>query len=122
MNARLLISAGIGASILAGSAFAGDKTPRLSDADYVAAARCAAIAEARGTVDAQSWSEAIRAQNQGRDPVVRTMAENAQREAGRSARQAEAGSTRARAEIARIGATCTDTLAKARATSGTAAS
>ncbi len=113
MNARLLAGAALVASICAGSAMAGDKAPRLSDAEYVAAARCTAIAEVRGTSDAASWAEAMQEQNRGRDPVVRGMADNARRDVARSARQAEAGSTRATAEIARISATCTETLAKA---------
>jgi hypothetical protein len=123
MNARLLISgAAIVASTLAGSAFAGDASSRLKDADYLAAARCAAIADVRGTVDQASWAEAMQVQSRGRDPVVRQMADNARRDVTRSARQAEAGSTRAMAEIARIGANCTETLAKVRTNSGHAAS
>lgn len=122
MNARLLTSAALVGAAFASSAFAGDASTRLSDADYIAASRCAAIADVRGTVDAASWAEAMRVQNRGRDPVVRGMADNARRDVTRSARQAEAGSPRAMAEIARIGAACTETLAKVRAEPGNAAS
>lgn len=122
MNARLLTGAALVASIFAGSALAGETTARLSDADYIAAARCAAIADVRGTVDAASWAEAMQVQNRGRDPVVRGMAENARRDVARSARQAEAGSARAIAEIARVGAACTETLAKTRTASDQATS
>jgi hypothetical protein len=54
--------------------------------------------------------------------VVHVMADNARRDVARSARQAEAGSARAIAEIARVGAACAETLAKTRTASDQATS
>ena len=71
-------------SALAGAAFAAD---RLSDTDYVHAARCIGLAEASG-VDTSALKSVLKAQSRGRMDFVVDRADTARRDAGRQIKKA----------------------------------
>lgn len=94
---RLFIaSLALASTALAGAANA--QATRISDAQFVALARCAGLVEGAG-LDAQTLDQELRAARRGRADHVRERAINARSEAASQARDA-AGSSEIAAETA----------------------
>jgi hypothetical protein len=84
---RILIGLSLASMVIASAASA---QPRLSDLDYVEAARCAALASSKSLAsqDAAAMKALVSSQSMRRDPVVLDQADQATRDASSEAARA----------------------------------
>jgi hypothetical protein len=84
---RTLIAIAALAAATTSTAFA-QPSDRLSDVDYMQAARCAGIASAEGSIDVASVNALLKTQGRGRAAYISDKADEMRSDAARSAKRA----------------------------------